>query len=142
MGIILEGSGDEYREIMRKLDLALDLASKGLDKRYVATLFWELSALDSPDAIKKRIKKIGEKRKTVAQEPGMQESSPAVDAPRLGTALEKILEDVKKNYGAIVKGQKLRLESRDWDTESEDSSRDFQYLRHVLRKYAENITRS
>lgn len=135
MGIILEGSGKEYDEIIKKLRSI----SQDMDNRHVAALFWELSALNSFHEMKKRIKKISNKRKTVVKEPGMKKPSPAVDAKCIGAALETILENIRIHYEAIVKNQKLSLESRDWDTKGEKSLRDFQYLRHVLRKYAEDI---
>ncbi len=135
MGIILEGSGNEYDKIIKKLRST----SQDMDKRHVAALFWELSALNSFCEMKTRIKNISNKRKTVVEKPGMKKPSPAVDAMRIETALETILENIRIHYEAIVKNQKLSLESRDWDTKNENSSRDFQYLRHVLRKYAEDI---
>lgn len=135
MGIILEGSGKKYDEIIEKLRST----SQDMDNRHVAALFWELSSLDSSDAVNKRIKQICEKRKTVVEKPGMKKPSPVFDAKCIGTALETILEDISIHYEAIVKNQKLSLESRDWDTKGENSLRDFQYLRQVLRKYAEDI---
>lgn len=135
MGIILEGSGKKYDEIIEKLRST----SQDMDNRHVAALFWELSALDSFAEVKTRIKNISEKRKTVVKEPGMKKPSPAVDAKCIGAALETILEDIRIHYEAIVKNQKLSLESRDWNPKGENSLRDFQYLRHVLRKYAGDI---
>ncbi|MBE9581130.1 MAG: hypothetical protein IMF18_05875, partial [Proteobacteria bacterium] len=76
MGIILEGSGNEYDKIIKKLRST----SQDMDNRHVAALFWELSALNSFDAVKTRIEKISNKRKTVVKEPGMKKPSPAVDA--------------------------------------------------------------